>query len=68
MWTEPVRDRVFHSKQVVDLEGRENQLNIQVITFWTYEIPTSYLKFEIQKLWKATLGFGIHFDEHHVQK
>ena len=30
MWTEPVRDRVFHTKQVADLEGRENQLNIQV--------------------------------------
>ena len=27
---EPVRDRVFHTKQVADLEGRENQLNIQV--------------------------------------
>ena len=26
---EPVR--VFHTKQVADLEGRENQLNIQVI-------------------------------------
>ena len=30
-WTEPVRDRVFHTKQVTDFEGRENQFNIQVI-------------------------------------
>ena len=30
-WTEPVRDRVFHTKQVTDFEGRENQFDIQVI-------------------------------------
>ena len=27
----PVRDRVFHTKQVTDFEGRENQFDIQVI-------------------------------------
>ena len=32
------------------------------------EILTSYLKFEIQKLLKATLEFGNHLDEHHAQK
>ena len=31
-WTEPVRDRVFHTKQVIDFEGRENQFDTQVIT------------------------------------
>ena len=30
-WTEPVRDRVFHTKQVTDFEGRETQFDIQVI-------------------------------------
>ena len=28
----------------------------------------TYLNFEIQKLLKATLEFGNHFDENHVQK
>ena len=28
---EPVSDRVVHTKQVTDFEGRENQFNIQVI-------------------------------------
>ena len=32
------------------------------------EIPTTYLKFEIQKLLKATLEFGNHFKKHYVQK
>ena len=32
------------------------------------ETPTTYLKFEIQKLLKATLEFGNHFDKHHGQK
>ena len=32
------------------------------------EIPASYLNFQIQKLLKATLEFGNHLDEHHVQK
>ena len=30
-WTEPIRDRVFHTKQVTDSGGRENQFDIQVI-------------------------------------
>ena len=30
-WTEPVSDRVSHTKQVANFEGRENQLKIQVI-------------------------------------
>ena len=32
MWMEPVRDRVFHTKQVTDFEGRGNQFDTQVIT------------------------------------
>ena len=32
------------------------------------EIPKIYLNFEIQKLLRATLEFGNHFDENHVQK
>ena len=28
---EPVRDRVFHTKQITDFKGRENQFDIQVI-------------------------------------
>ena len=32
------------------------------------EIPTTYLKSEIQKLLKASLEFGNHFDKHHGQK
>ena len=31
------------------------------------EIPTSYLNFEIQKVLKAIMEFGNHFDEHQVQ-
>ena len=27
---EPVRDRVFHTEQVTDFKGRENQFDIQV--------------------------------------
>ena len=31
MWTEPIRDRVFRTKQVADFEQSKNQFNIQVI-------------------------------------
>ena len=42
-WTEPVRDGVFHTKQVADLEGRENQLNIQVIAIALNKIANLFL-------------------------
>ena len=39
---EPVRDRVFHTKQVANLEGRENQLNIQVIVVVLYKMANLF--------------------------
>ena len=42
MWMEPVRDRVFHTKQVANLEGRENQLNIQVIVVALYKMANLF--------------------------
>ena len=42
MRMEPVRDRVFHTKQVANLEGRENQLNIQVIAVALYKMANLF--------------------------
>ena len=51
MWTEPVRDRVFHTKQVAYLEGRENQLNIQVA------LDVMYQELLSLNTWQKSVGF-----------
>ena len=42
--------------------------NYSDFIYHVIETPTTYLKFEIQKLLKATLEFGNHFDKHHGHK
>ena len=42
-WTEPVRDRVFHTKQITDFKGRENQFDIQVIAIALNKMADPFL-------------------------
>ena len=75
-WTSEIEISFWNSERMVLLHLKHKILCSWFLSHHSYsdfiyhviEIPTTYLKFEMQKLLKATLEFGNHFDKHHVQK
>ena len=59
---------LLHLKHKILCSWFQSHHSYSDFIYHVIEIPTSYQNFEIQKLWKATLEFRNHFDEHHVLK
>ena len=59
---------LLHSKHKILCSWFLSHSSYSDVIYHAIEIPTSYLNFEVQKLLKATLKFGNHFDENHIQK
>ena len=65
LWTYMV---LLHLKHQIICSWFLSHHSYSDVIYHAIEIPTSYLNFEIQKLLRATLEFGNHFDENHVHK
>ena len=42
--TEPTRDRIFHTKHVIDFKGRKDYLNINVVTITFNKMANLFLR------------------------